>query len=80
MRVRMLEVWRIWTRGWGPRDWVSYMWREGAPMWVAWHLPHRVAMWTFIRVYAESGDGPGPEYKQALDAWERRRAESEEDR
>lgn len=26
---------------------------------------------------AESGDGPGPEYKQALDAWERRRSGGE---
>ena len=37
---------------------------------IAWLLPRRIAYLAFIRVYASSGEGPGPEFKTALDAWE----------
>lgn len=36
---------------------------------VAWKLPRHVAYWAFIRVYAESGDAPGPEFIRACEAW-----------
>jgi len=39
-------------------------------MWVAWLLPHHVAYWTFIRVYANWGESPGDDYKRVCDAWE----------
>jgi hypothetical protein len=39
-------------------------------MWIAWRLPHRVALWAFIRVYAKDGQSPGPEYSRVYDAWE----------
>ena len=29
--------------------------RRGVPKWVAMHLPHRIALWTFIRVYGKAG-------------------------
>jgi hypothetical protein len=32
-------------------------------------LPHRVALWTFIRVYANTGEC-GPDYARVYDAWE----------
>ena len=39
-------------------------------MWIAWHLPRKVALWAFIRVYAKDGEAPGPDYKRIYDAWE----------
>lgn len=62
-------MWRLWTRGWGVGAWWYWV-RESTPMWVAWMLPRKVALWAFIRVYAASGDGPGDEYKRAYDFWE----------
>jgi hypothetical protein len=69
--VQHFQFWRIWTDGWGPRDWARWTWREALPMWVAWHLPHKVALWAFIRVYAKDGQSPGPEYSRVYDAWEK---------
>ena len=63
-------MWRLWTAGWGPRAWWYWFSREAFPMWVAWKLPHRVALWTFIRVYAKDGQAHGSEYKRVYDAWE----------
>lgn len=33
-------------------------WHDDAPMWIAWHLPRRVALWAMIRVAGASGKGP----------------------
>lgn len=64
-------MWRLWTRGWGPRSW-WYWWRtEGWPMFVVWKiLTPRLCYWAFIRVYALGGQGPGPEFKEVCDRWE----------
>ena len=62
-------VWRLYTRGWGPSGWWRWV-KESAPMWAAFWLPRRVALWAFIRVYAADGEGPGPEYSRVYDAWE----------
>lgn len=62
-------MWRLWTRGWGPRVWWYWFRHQGFPLWVARRLPKRIALWTFIRVYAHGVDSPGPEYAQAYDAW-----------
>lgn len=62
-------MWRLWTRGWGPKAWWYWFTREGFPMWVAWRIPKRIALWTFIRVYAKDGLAPGPDYKRVYDAW-----------
>ena len=70
-------MWRIWTAGWGPRAWWLWLCEEGFPMWVAWRLPHRVALWTFIRVYGNDGQAPGPDYKRVYDAWEKSTAHGE---
>ncbi len=64
-------MWRLWTRGWGPRAWWYWFSTEGLPMWIAWRLPRRLAMWTFIRVYSADGASPGPEYTRVYHAWER---------
>lgn len=40
-------------------------------MFIAWALPRRIALWTFIRVYAADGEAPGPEYSRVYKAWER---------
>jgi len=40
-------------------------------MFIAWKLPRRVALWTFIRVYAFDGEAPGPEYERVYKAWEK---------
>lgn len=64
-------MWRLWTRGWGPRDWWFWFRREGFPMWVAWALPRRIALWAFIRVISASGDSPSEiTYDSAYKAWE----------
>lgn len=63
-------MWRIWTKGWGPRYWWYWFKDEGFPMWVAWRIPKRIALWTFIRVYGASGISPGEEYKKAYNNWE----------
>ena len=64
-------MWRIWTKGFGPRDWWYWFKNEGFPWWVAFHIPHRIALFTFIRVYAKDGQAPGPEYTRVYNAWER---------
>lgn len=64
-------MWRLWTKGWGPRAWWYWFSREGFPMWLAWALPRRIALWAFIRVYAADGHSPGPEYVRVYDAWEK---------
>jgi hypothetical protein len=46
-------------------------WYRDIPMKIAWLLPRSVALWAFIRVYACDGNGPGPEYSQKYQAWER---------
>jgi hypothetical protein len=33
------------------------------------HVPKRIALWTFIRVYGHDGQAPGPEYRRAYQAW-----------
>ena len=62
-------MWRLWTRGWGPRAWWYWFSEYGFPMWVAWKVPRKIALWTFIRVYALDGQGPGEEYRRVYDAW-----------
>lgn len=62
-------MWRLWTRGFGPRDWWHWF-KEQVPMKLAFCLPRRVAYWAFIRVYARDGNAPGPEFKRVCDRWE----------
>jgi hypothetical protein len=63
-------MWRLWTRGWGPRAWWHWFSTEGFPIWVAWKIPKRIALWVFIRVYAHGcPDAPGEEFKRVYDAW-----------
>jgi len=60
-------MWRLWTRGFGPRDWWYWFRRTGFPVWVAWHLPTRWVYWCAIRVVAQE-----PTDRQMLDrltAW-----------
>ncbi len=64
-------MWRFWTRGWGPRDWWFWFKDEGLPLWIAWKLPRRVALWAFIRVTAATGENPSEiTYESAYKAWE----------
>lgn len=64
-------MWRIWTRGWGPRDWWSWFKAEGFPWWVAHHTPRYIALLTFVRVCAASGQSPDTiTYESAYKAWE----------
>ncbi len=63
-------MWRLWTKGWYFSGW-WYWFKEQVPMQLAWWLPKKVAYWAFIRVYAKSGNGPGPEFKQICDEWNR---------
>ena len=70
--MKQLQFWRIWTRGWGPRDWWAYVRREGFAFWLACHLPRKVAYWAFIRVVASTGDGPGPDFDRIAKHWEAR--------
>jgi len=62
-------MWRLWTRGWGPRDWWYWFRKEGLPFWIARHLPKRVMLWAFIIVYGNGFDSPKDDYKQVYDAW-----------
>lgn len=64
-------MWRFWTRGWGPRYWWYWFINEGFPFWVARHLPHRVSLWAFIRVFGACGCSLDEiTYKMAYDFWE----------
>ena len=58
-------------RLWWFRASILRWWTDTLPMKCAWLLPRRVALWAFIRVYACTGDGPGPDYSRAYDAWEK---------
>ena len=50
------------------------LWWRGLPdkvtWWAAWHLPRRVALMAFVRVYAVLGEC-GADYEQAYRRWER---------
>ncbi len=63
-------MWRIWTRGWGPRDWWFWFKDSGFPMWFAWALPRYLAYWTYIRVHTASNDGASDEAIATMKAWE----------
>lgn len=63
-------MWRLWARGFGPRYWWHWFHTEAFPMWIAWKLPRRIAMWTFIRVYAADGQSPGEEYTRVCNFWD----------
>lgn len=62
-------MWRLWTRGWGPRSWWYWV-REATPRAIAMRLPRRIALWAFIRVHAAEPNGPG-NYASAYDHWTR---------
>ena len=65
-------MWRLWTRGWGLRNWWYWFRLEGFPLWVARHLPNRVTYWAFIMVSGASGrspDYPTGDYQDAHDYW-----------
>lgn len=64
-------MWRLWTPGWGVRDWWQWVRREGLPLWIAFRLPRRVVYWAYIRVSASATDSPGTEFDLACKAWER---------
>ena len=65
-------MWRLWTNGWGVRAWWFWFTTEGFPMWVAWALPRRIALWAFVRVSAATGDSPDQiTYAKCYAAWER---------
>ena len=68
--IQHFQFWQIWTPGWGPRAWAHNFWHDKLPMWVAWMLPRKVALWAFIRVYALDGNCPGEEYRRVYAAWE----------
>lgn len=63
------NMWRLWTRGWGPKSWWYWFRTEGFPLWLVQKLPRRVTLWAFIMVYANGVDSPSDEYKRAYDAW-----------
>lgn len=61
-------MWRLWTRGFGVRDWWGWFRRDGWPLWVVCHLPARIVYWAFIRVHAAEG-GPPTEFDRAAKYW-----------
>lgn len=63
-------MWRIWTRGWGPRDWWTWFRDYGFPMWFAWKLPRYLAYWAYIRVHVASNDGAIADPIATMKAWE----------
>jgi hypothetical protein len=62
-------MWRLWTKGWYISGWWAWI-CESFPMWIAWYLPRRIALWAFIRVYAFANYNTGPEYDRICKAWE----------
>ena len=62
-------MWRLWTKGWGPRSWVYWV-QESIPMWLAFWLPRKIALWAFIRVTGNWSAGPGKDYEHIYKAWE----------
>ena len=51
------EMWRLWTATAAPELVVAGP-QEGSPMWMAWHLPKRIALWTCIQIYPKDGQAP----------------------
>lgn len=51
-------MWRLWTRGFGPRYWWHWMRHERIPMTLAWAIPRWLAYWVFIRVISATGENP----------------------
>ncbi len=65
-------MWRIWTKGWGPRAWWYWFRHEAFPLWCAFHVPRWLAYWCTIRVFAASGENPDfIKWSDAMKAWER---------
>ena len=63
-------MWRLWTPGWYLSGWWHWV-KESVPMWLAFRLPRKVALWAFIRVTAATGENPDlVTYRSAYDAWE----------
>jgi hypothetical protein len=56
--IRHWQLWRIWTRGWGVRDWWAYFRRDGLPISVAWVLPRAVVYWCYVRVTVATAPDP----------------------
>jgi hypothetical protein len=56
---------------WPLRSRLRYFCTETLPWWVAFHLPRKVALFAFIRVYGVLGIC-GPEFEAAYAEWERR--------
>ena len=54
-------MWRLWTKGFGPRDWWFWFSREGFPLWVAVHLPPRIVYWCTVRVGTYEPEELSPE-------------------
>lgn len=68
----MIDWGYVWFRmrlacWYGPHDWL----RERLPWWIAFHLPRKVALFAFVRVYGVIGEC-GPDYARVYAAWERR--------
>lgn len=59
-----LGYWRFLFRLWRHETADKLRWK------IAWMLPRRIALLAFVRVYAQSGDAPGPEYERAYKEWE----------
>lgn len=57
----------------GYRWWILKYWAKRQPdrcaWWVANHLPRRIALLTFVRVYSAWGEC-GPDYEHVYKAWE----------
>jgi hypothetical protein len=60
-------MWRLWTRGWGPRNWWYWFKTQGFPLWIANHTPKRILYWCFIKVCAFSE--PHASFQSIADKW-----------
>lgn len=59
---------------WFPSRYERHRFTEKVVMWIAWHLPRKVAMWAFVRVAVDGWD-THPDDRKASDAlnhWEGR--------
>lgn len=64
-----MQLWMIWTKGFGFRHWWHGTKNYRIPIFVVDHLlPARIVLWAFICIHANAGSH-GEDYRRCYDNW-----------
>ena len=66
--------WKIgsWIKSHQVRVWYWNFSQNTLPLWIARRLPHRIVLWTAIRLFAELEETPDEAWRRAFNNWEAR--------